>query len=108
MKRFAIAAAVAASLAAPAFAQDTTSFAIMHFNMDADSAGDVRMVPQTLRTIELTPGSTIGDVISHLDMDADSFMDVSGDTGGVTILSSSPAHAAEIFARLMEESREDE
>lgn len=110
MKRLALAAALAAStIAAPAFAQSQASeFAIMHFNMDADSTGDRRMSPSGLTTVELTPGSTLADVYSHLNMDADRAMDVAGSGAGVTIVMSDPAYAAEIFRRLMQEGREDE
>lgn len=110
MKRLAIAAVLAAStIAAPAFAQSEASqFAIMHFNMDADSTGDRRMTPSGLTTVDLTPGSTLADVFSHLNMDADRAMDVAGSGSGVTIVMSDPAHAAEIFRRLMQESLEGE
>lgn len=107
MKRLALAATLAATaFAAPAFADGhSTQFAIMHFNMDQDSFGDRRMTPTALTTVELTPGSTLADVFSHLNMDADSAMDVAGEGAGVTIVASEPAFAAEIFRRLMEESR---
>jgi len=109
-KLFAAAALATAALTAPAFADGhTQSFAIMHFNMDQDSASDRRMVPSGLMQVELTPGSTLKDVFNHLNMDADRAMDVSGTgAGGVTILMRDPTMAADIFRRLMEESREDE
>lgn len=110
MKRLALAAALAVtSFAAPAFADGhTTQFAIMHFNMDADNLGDRRMTPTGLMTVDLQPGSTLSEVFSHLNMDADRAMDVSGDGAGVTIVMSDPAHAAEIFRRLMAESMGDD
>lgn len=108
MKRLALAAALAATtIAAPAFAQSNAAeFAIMHFNMDQDSAGDRRMSPRGLTTVELTPGSTIADVFSHLNMDADRAMDVAGSGNGVTVIMGDPAFAADIFRRLMEEQEE--
>lgn len=111
MKKLALAAALALPLAAPALADGhTTGFAIMHFNMDADSAGDVQLVPMGMMTqVPLTPGTTLADVFGHLNMDADSQMDVSGQgAGGVTIVMRDPTHAAEIFRRLAAESRENE
>lgn len=110
MKRLALAAALAASFAAPAFADGhAASFAIMHFNMDADSAGDLRMAPQgDAVTADLTMGSSLAEVFSHLNMDAENMGDVRGANGSVTIIASDPAHAQEIFARLMAESAEDE
>lgn len=110
MKRLALAATLAATaFAAPAFADGhTTQFAIMHFNMDADSTGDRRMTPTGLTTVDLSAGSTLADVFAHLNMDADTSMDVTGDGPGVTIVMSDPAHAAEIFRRLMAESMGDD
>jgi len=108
MKRFAYAAALASLLAVPAFAQSTTEFAIMHFNMDADNAGDMRMAPMGLTTVELSSNSSLAEVFDHLNMDADNMMDVAGQGGGVTIIMSDPSHASDIFMRLMEESSEDE
>lgn len=110
MKKLLLAATVAAtSFTAPALADGhSTAFAIMHFNMDADSAGDIRMVPSGLTTVPLEGNSTLADVFSHLNMDADSAMDLRGQGAGVTIIANDPAHAAEIFRRLMAESAEDE
>ena len=110
MKKLALATALAAGMVGPALADGhSTSFAIMHFNMDQDNAANRRMVPSALTTVDLGPGSTLADVFSHLNMDADSAMDVrGGGAGGVTILMSDPSAAADIFARLMAESREDE
>lgn len=105
MKRIALAAALATTaLAAPAFADGhAASFAIMHFNMDADNPGDLRMVPMGdgPMVVDLAPGSTLADVFQHLNMDADNAADLRG-TNGVTILTSQPEHAAEIFRMLRE------
>ncbi len=103
MKRLALATALAASIAAPAFADGhTTSVAIMHFNMSADNASETRMVPAgELTMADITMGSTLADVFSQLNMDAENMSELRGDGGFVTIIMSDPAHGADIFARLM-------
>jgi len=103
MKRLAIAAALAASFAAPAFADGHTgSFAVMHFNMSADNTSEIVMTPASDApvTMQLVPGSTLAEVFAELNMDADTAMDINGGAG-VTIIMSDPAFAAAIFARLM-------
>jgi hypothetical protein len=103
MKRLALATAITAALAAPAFADShAASFAVMHFNMFADNASELLMEPagDGPVTMQLVPGSTLAEVFAQLNMDADVAMDVSGQTG-VTIIMSDPAHAEEIFRRLM-------
>ncbi len=108
MKKLALALAATAAFAAPAFAQSSNDFAIMHFNMDADNSGDMRMSPMTAPMMaNLSTQTTIADVLAHFNMDADTFMDASGQSG-VTIIMRNPAHAVEIFRMLAEESREDE
>lgn len=111
MKRLALAATLAATaFAAPAFADGhTTQFAIMHFNMDADSRDDIVMSPQGDSVMaDLEMGTTLSEVFQHLNMSADTMGDITGQSGTVTILMSDPTYAAEIFRRLMEESREDD
>lgn len=110
MKHLALAAATAMAFVAPAFADGhSSSFAIMHFNMQEDDANDRRMVPTGLTQVDLTPGSTLSDVFGHLNMDADVSMNVAGSGAtGVTIIMSDPGLAADIFARLMAESAENE
>ncbi|ABD52991.1 hypothetical protein [Jannaschia sp. CCS1] len=111
MKRFALAATLAATaFAAPAFADGhATNFAIMHFNMDADNADQFVMLPQgdTVQ-VDLEMGTTLAEVFAHLNMSAETMGDLVGQSGTVTILASDPAHAAEIFSRLMEEGRGEE
>ena len=108
MKKLVLALAATAALAAPAFAQSTTDFAIMHFNMDASSGSDIRMSPASAPMMaDLSVNTTIADVLAHFNMDADSFSQLQGQSG-VTIIMSDPAHAAEIFRRLQAESLEDE
>lgn len=111
MKRLALAATLAATaFAAPAFADGhTTQFAIMHFNMDADNADQFVMLPQGETAMaDLEMGTTLAQVFQRLNLSADTMGDVRGANGSVTILMSDPTHAAEIFRRLMEESREDD
>lgn len=108
MKRLALAAAISAAMVAPAFAQDSTGIAIMHFNMDEDSQSDVRMVPAgDIVTVDLDETATLSDIFSRLNMDEDSVADMRGGNG-VTIVMTDPSRAADIFAMLMEASREDE
>ena len=110
MKRLALATALVATLAVPAFAQSQSSgFAVMHFNMFADNASELQMVPtgDAPVSMQLVPGSTLAQVFAELNMDADAAMDLQGQAG-VTIIMSDPTHAAEIFRRLMEASREDD
>lgn len=107
MKRLALAATLAATaFAAPAFADGhTNSFAVMHFNMSADNASELIMTPGADAPVSMTlvPGSTLAEVFSQLNMDADNVMNVNGGNG-VTIIMSGAAseQAAEIFRRLME------
>ena len=104
MKRLALAATLAATaFAAPAFADGhTTQFAIMHFNMDADGADQITMLPQGETAMaDLQMGTTLTEVFTHLNMDADSLSALTGQAGTVTILMSDPTYAAEIFQRLM-------
>lgn len=108
MKKLAMALAATALLGAPAFAQSTTDFAIMHFNMDVDNLGGVRMTPASAPMMaDLSSATTIADVLEHFNMDADSFSELQGQSG-VTIIMSDPTQAAEIFRRLRAESAEDE
>ncbi len=104
MKRLALAAALATSFAAPALADGhSTSFAIMHFNMSADSASEVIMTPNgEIVTADLTMGSSLAQVFSHLNLSAENMSDLRGESGFVTVIASDPAAGAEIFRRLME------
>ncbi len=109
MKTLAVAAAFAATMTVPAFAQDAASFAVMHFNMDQDTANEMRMVPMGDGpvVVDLAAGSTLAEIFGHLNMDADRMSDLRGE-GGVTIIMSDPGAAADIFALIMRESRDDE
>ena len=104
MKNFALATALATAFAAPAFADGhTTSFAIMHFNMSADSTSDLRMVPSgDLMMADLTMGSSLAEVFGQLNLSAENMTELRGEGDFVTIIASDPEHGAEIFRRLMQ------
>ena len=105
MKRLALAATLAAtSFAAPAFADGhTTEFAILHLNMSAENQSELIMVPQgDITMADLGMGSTLADVFSHLNLSAENMSELRGQGDTVTVIMSDPAHAAEIFRRLME------
>ncbi|MBL4627219.1 MAG: hypothetical protein JKY00_04160 [Roseicyclus sp.] len=104
MKRLAIAAALAASFAAPAFADGhTTNFAIMHLNMSAENESELIMVPQgDIMMADLEMGSTLADVFRQLNLSAETMADLRGQGETVTIIMSDPTYAAEIFRRLMD------
>lgn len=109
MKKLAIAALTATTLmAAPAFAQSASSFAIMHFNMDQDSAGDVVMTPagDAPVVVELAPGSTLSDVFGELNMSFDSASDIDG-TNGVTVITNTNSAAAQAIFDMLRESDMD-
>lgn len=108
MKSIILATLASAALTAPAFAQSTTDFAIMHFNMDADTPSDIRMVPQgPIREMQLEDGTTLMQVFDQFNMDADTLADMRGGNG-VTVIMGDPSNATEIFRRIMAESQEDE
>lgn len=106
MKSLALATALAASLAIPAVAQDHASVAIMHFNMDEDTPGEMHMVPMGMTTVQLSDNATLSEVFQHLNMDENP-IETAG-SNGVTIIMSDPAHAADVFRMLLEESRGDD
>ncbi|MEQ8366837.1 MAG: hypothetical protein RIB61_09025 [Roseicyclus sp.] len=108
MKRIAIIAAVAASLAAPAIAD--TAFAIQHFNQDADSIGDMRLVASDAGRVAVSTSgmSPLNDVFAELNASQDSAGDLRGVTGATVVLSNHSAAASEIFAQLRAESLENE
>ncbi len=108
MKTIAITLAALALSGASAFAQSSTEFAIMHFNMDADNRDEIIMTPSSEPMMaDLSEETTIGEVLDHFNMDVDSTLMQAG-RSGVTIIMSDPTHAAEIFERLRAESLEDE
>ncbi len=109
MTRYALLAALIASLAAPAYADRAHSFAVQHLNQDIDTPlqrTDPREFTPSNVTISARTASSLGAAFEHFNMDADALSDRSGDAGA-TILSGSPLHGADIFERLAAESRGD-
>ena len=102
MKTLALAAALAASVAAPAFADGhAAQFAVMHFNMSQDMVLEMRNPNGEIMMADLGMGSTLADVFTQLNLSAENMSELRGTGETVTIIASDPAHAAEIFQRLM-------
>lgn len=111
MKKFALAAAAAAMVAAPAIADESgRSFAIMHFNMDEDSADEMRMVPEGNPIIvDLGRDTSLAEIFAQFNMQEDMFTSQRGQgANGVTIIMSDPGFAADVFEMIRAESLEDE
>ncbi|MEM7722567.1 MAG: hypothetical protein AAF376_09350 [Pseudomonadota bacterium] len=111
MKKFALAAAAAALVAGPALADEANrSFAIMHFNMDEDSADEMRMVPEGNPIIvDLGADTSLAELFAQFNMQEDMFDAQRGQgANGVTIIMSDPGAAADVFAMIRAESAEDE
>lgn len=103
MKNIALIAALAASFAAPAVAQSSsTAFAIAHFNQSADSASDLVALPSGENTTQVSTRGTspLAEAIAIFNQSADSVSDRRGLTGQATAVNGTPAHGADIFARL--------
>jgi hypothetical protein len=110
MKRFAIAATLAAVAAAPAVAQSTsTAFAIAHFNESADSASDIVVYNGNENTtrVSTSGNSTLAETFNLLNRSADTPSELDG-TNGAVVVSGEPTYGADIFDRLAAEAREDE
>lgn len=108
MKKLIALTAVAASLAAPAFAD--TSFAVRHFNQDKDSVIERIAVPTTADGTIVSTNNRSGLSVAFdiFNASADSAGDLRG-LNGATVFSASPSRAAaDIFADLRAESLEDE
>ena len=108
MKKIVLLTALAASLAAPAFAD--TAFAIRHFNQDADSIGDLRMVPDADASVVVSTNrrSTLATAFGVLNVGADTPAELRGVTGATVITGGHSAEAAAIFAQLRAESLEND
>lgn len=108
MKKIIALAAVAASLAAPAFAD--TAFAIRHFNQDKDSVLERIAVPSATEGVVVSTNnrSDLATAYDVFNASADSIGDLRG-LNGLTVINGTPSGvAAEIFANLRAESLEDE
>lgn len=110
MKKIALITALVAATAAPAFAQSALDLAVENHNMSVASSGDL-IVPGA---DGLTVGTTVSSRGTSPLAQAIAIHNASADTAGdridgrfVTTFSSTPGHAADIFARLAAESRED-
>ena len=105
------AAALAATVAAPVLAADSTQFAIDLHNQSADNLSDLagRGVngPVFGTTVSSMGDNAIGDAIRNFNGSIDNVSDrVNADT--VTVFSGGPAYAADIFEELRRASLEDE
>jgi hypothetical protein len=97
------AAALAASVAAPVLAADSTDFAIQHFNQSAENASDRISVgpngPNVGTTVASMGDNAIGVAVRTFNASIDSAAErVNAET--VTVFSGEPAYAADIFAQL--------
>ena len=97
------AAALAASVAAPALAADSTQFAIDHFNRSADTASERIVVgpngPVVGTTVSSMGNNAIGAAVSQFNASIDSAAErINADTE--TVFSGGPAYAADIFEML--------
>ncbi|MBF9044737.1 hypothetical protein HKCCE4037_15435 [Rhodobacterales bacterium HKCCE4037] len=100
MKKFALIAAVAATVAAPAFAQSAaTVAAIQHFNLSAESASDIVTIPESTGERVSADSGALGTAFEILNRSADTPADLRGLTGA-TVYDNEPAYGAEIFERL--------
>ena len=109
MKKIAIIAALAATVAAPALAQsNATAFAIQHFNSSADNAGDLRGVPTGVNTTAVSTrgASPLATAFQVLNGSQDP-ADLRG-VNGATVVNGTPAHAQAIFDELRAAALEDE
>jgi hypothetical protein len=106
MKKIAIIAAVAASLAAPAFAQSAASVAaIQHFNQFEDNALERTNINGVGQRV--SPAGSLGQTFSILNGVQDTPSDLRG-VNGATVVNGTPAYGADIFDRLRAASREDD
>ena len=100
MKKLAIIAAVAATVAAPAFAQSaSTVAAIQHFNLSADRVSDIVTVPGDFGDRVAAQSGALGTTFEILNADQDTPSDLRGVTGA-TVYDNEPDFAASIFDRL--------
>lgn len=110
MKKIAIIAALAASIAAPAFAQSaSTAFAIAHFNQSAERTSDIVTLPSGENTTQVsTRGMTpLADAFAMFNQSVDGSGDLRG-LNSATVVNGTPAHGQDIFDRLRAESREND
>ncbi|ABD54744.1 hypothetical protein [Jannaschia sp. CCS1] len=106
MKKIAIIAALAASIAAPAVAQSTsTAFAIAHFNMSAERQSDI--IPLPGQNASGRSDRALAEAFAIFNQTADTPGELRGVVNTTPVSAESAARAQDIFARLRAESRED-
>jgi hypothetical protein len=105
MKKIALIAAVAATVAAPAFAQSARIGAVQLLNLSHDTAAE----SITLNNVgaAANTGGSLGEAFRVLNRSADAATDLRG-TNGATAVSGTPAYGADIFERLRAAALEDE
>lgn len=108
MKKLIALTALAATLAAPAFAD--ADFAIRHFNQDLDSVLERAAVPTATEGVVVSTNnrSDLSVAFDVFNASADSVADIRGETGATVINQSQSGVAADIFAALRAESLETE
>lgn len=97
MTRIALIAAAAALLALPAAAQTARLSAIEHFNLFADNASEI-IAPNGVGTQAEASGA-VSTALDVFNGSKDGVTRIEGRTG-VTLVSGTPEHGAEIFDRL--------
>ena len=109
MTRTLILTALVAALAAPAIAQSPREIAFEIFNQSVESASDIRQLPSgdAAVTVSTRGTSALATAFEVFNDSVDSASDLRGLTSA-TLVSGTPAHAADIFAALRAESRESE
>ena len=108
MKKIALIAAVAATVAAPAFAQSAASVAaIQHFNLSAERTSDIVTIPGDFGDRVSAERGALGTAFAVLNSVQDNPSDLRG-LNGATVYDSEPAYGADIFDRLRAASLEDE
>ena len=108
MKKLALITAIAASLAAPAFADATA--VIQHFNQDADSFMDVRSIPSSDGSVTVSTNNRSAQAAAFavFNASASSQGDLRGLNGATLVQSHQSDAAAAIFADLRAAGLENE
>jgi len=108
MKKLIVITALAATLTGPALAD--AAFAVRHFNQDIDSVLERRIVPTEPQGVVVSTNnrSSLSVAFNMFNSVQDSVGDLRGMYGATVYRSGHSNAAAEIFADLRAESREDE
>ena len=97
MKKIALIAVIAATVAAPAFAQSARVGAVQFLNLSNDTVAE-QITLNNVGSAANTSGS-LGEAFRVLNRSADVPTDLTG-TNGATAVSNTPAYGVEIFSRL--------